>query len=108
MRMKRLGDILVRIKKGDNYEMSVLTDVLHVLNLSKSLFSCYKATQNNIFTLHMKHGSQLIQEGNVVMTKVTRNKMYQLEIEVVIEFDLKVVHANVTRSFGVETKKENM
>jgi hypothetical protein len=33
--------------------------------------------------------------------------MYQLEIEIVTEYDLKVVHANVTRSFGVETKKEN-
>ncbi len=57
MRVKGLGDILVRIKKGDSYEMSVLIDVLHVLNLGKSLVSCYKATQNNIFTLHMKHGS---------------------------------------------------
>jgi hypothetical protein len=57
MRAKRLGDILVRIKKGDNYEMSVQTNVLHVLNLGKSLFSFYKTTQNNIFTLHMKHGS---------------------------------------------------
>jgi hypothetical protein len=33
--------------------------------------------------------------------------MYQLEIEIVTEYDLKVVHAIVTRSFGVETKKEN-
>ncbi len=41
------------------------------------------------------------------MIKVTKNKMYPLEIEVVTKFDLKVVHANVTRSFGVETKKEN-
>jgi len=55
----------------------------------------------------MKHGSQLTQEGNVVMIGVTRNKMYQLEIKVVTKYDLEVVHANVARSFGVETKKEN-
>ncbi len=75
-RARRLGDILVRTKKGDNYEMNVLIDVLHVPNLGRSLFSCYKTTQKNIFTLHMKDGSQLIQEGNVVMTKVTKDKMY--------------------------------
>ncbi len=32
---------------------------------------------------------------------------YHLEIEVVTENDLEVVNANVTRSFGVETNKEN-
>jgi len=37
-RAKGLGDILVQIKKGDNYEMNVMIDVLHVPNLSKSLF----------------------------------------------------------------------
>ncbi len=42
------------------------------------------------------------------MTKVTRDKMYQLEIKVLTKDDLKVVHANVARLFGVETKKENM
>jgi hypothetical protein len=57
MRAKGLGDILVQIKKGDNYEICVLTDVLHVSNLGKSLFSCYRTTQKNIFTLHMKYGS---------------------------------------------------
>ncbi len=108
MKAKGLGDILVRVKKGDNYEMSVLIDVLHVPNLGKSLFSCYRIVQKNIFTLYMKDGSQLIQERNVVMTGMTKNKMYQLEIEVCTEDDLEVVHANVARSFGVETKKENM
>ncbi len=85
----------------------MLTDVLHVLNLGGNLLSCYRAAQKNIFTLHMKHGSQLTQEGNVVMIGVTRNKMYQLEIKIVTKYDLEVVHANVARSFGVETKKEN-
>jgi hypothetical protein len=88
--------------------MNVLIDVLHVPNLGRSLFSCYKITQKNIFTLHLKDGSQLIQEGNMVMNGVIRNKMYQLEIEVLTEDDLEVVHANVSRSFVVETKKESM
>jgi hypothetical protein len=107
-RARGLGDILVRIKKGDNYEMNVLIDVLHVPNLGRSLFSCYRTTQKNIFTLHMKDGSQLIQEGNVVMTMVTQDKMYQLEIEVLTQDDLEVVHANVARLFSVETKKESL
>jgi hypothetical protein len=75
-RARGLGDILVQIKKGDNYEMNVLIDVLHVPNFCKSLFSCYRITQKNIFTLHMKDGSQLIQEGNVIMTGVTKDKMH--------------------------------
>ncbi len=38
-----------------------------------------------------------------------KSKMtYQLEIEVVTEDDLEVMHANVARSFGVEINKENM
>jgi len=32
---------------------------------------------------------------------------YQLEIEFVIEDDLEVMHANVAKSFGAETKKES-
>jgi cupin superfamily acireductone dioxygenase involved in methionine salvage len=48
----------------------------------------------------------MIQEGNVVMTKVSKDKMYYLEIEVLTQDDLKVVHANVARLFGVETKKK--
>jgi hypothetical protein len=32
---------------------------------------------------------------------------YQLEIEVIAKDDLEFVHANVVRSFGVETKKES-
>jgi hypothetical protein len=32
---------------------------------------------------------------------------YHLEIEVVTKDDLEVVNVNVTRSFGVETKKES-
>jgi hypothetical protein len=55
----------------------------------------------------MKYDSQLIQKGNVVMTRVNESKMYSLHIKIVNEYDLKVVHANVTRLFGVETKKEN-
>jgi hypothetical protein len=37
------------------------------------------------------------------------NKMtYQLEIEVFTKDELEVVHANVAKSFSVETKKESM
>jgi hypothetical protein len=107
MRAKGLGEILVQIKKGDSYEMCVLTHVLLVSNLGRNLFSCYRATQKNLFTLRMKYDSQLIQKGNVVMTRVNESKMYSLHIKIVNEYDLKVVHANVTRLFGVETKKEN-
>ncbi len=52
--------------------MNVLINVLHVPNLGKSLFSCFKIAPKNTFTLHMKDGCQLIQEGNVVMTRVTK------------------------------------
>ncbi len=69
---KKFGDILVQVKNSDNYEMSVLTNVLHVSNLSKSLFSCFIIAQKNTFNLHMKDGYQLIQEGNVIMTRVTK------------------------------------
>ncbi len=86
----------------------MLIDVLHVPNLGRNLLSCYRTTQKNNFTLHMKDGSQLIQKGNVVMTKVTGNKMYQLEIEVLTKDDLEVMHANVAKLFGVETNKESM
>ncbi len=41
-------------------------------------------------------------------TRVTKDKMSQLEIEVLTEDDLKVMHVNVARLFGVETKKESM
>jgi len=73
---KKFGDILVQVKNSDNYEMSVLTNVLHVSNLSKSLFSCFIIAQKNTFNLHMKDGYQLIQEGNVIMTRVT--KVFQI------------------------------
>jgi len=66
------GEILVRVKNNDKYEMNVLTNVLYVLNLGKCLFSCFRIAQKNTFTLHMKDGCQLIQKGNVVMTRVTK------------------------------------
>jgi hypothetical protein len=72
MKVKRFGDIMVQIKNSDNYEMSVLTNVFHVLNLGKSLFSCFKIAQKNTFNLHMKDGCQLVQKRNVVMTRVTK------------------------------------
>jgi hypothetical protein len=60
------------IKNNDNYEMNVLTNVLHVPNISKSLFSCFRIAQKNTFNLHMNDGCQLIQEGNAVMIRVTK------------------------------------
>ncbi len=92
MRAKRFGNILVRVKNSDNYEMNVLTNVLHVLSLGKSLFSCFKIAQKNTLTSHMKDDYQLIQKGNVVMTRVTKGVQLnslkcttQDEVEVVLD-----------------------
>jgi hypothetical protein len=94
-----VGDIRVMVKTPSGYEASTLTQVLYVPNLGRSLFSCYRAAQKGVYTLHMKNGCSLICDGNVVMTGVMRNKMYELEIEVLLP---PPEQANVARSFGVE------
>ena len=67
IRAEEVGDILVRVKTTSGYEITVLSQVLFVPNFGRSLFSCYRAAQRDIYTLHMKDGCSLIQNGNVVM-----------------------------------------
>jgi hypothetical protein len=97
-----IGDILVNVKIKDVVHTAVLTDVLFVPNLGRSLFSCYRAAQKNIFTLHMKDGCQLIQDGQVVMTGVTKNQMYQLNMTAISKQEVGNT-ANVATSLGVES-----
>jgi transposase InsO family protein len=101
-----IGDILVSVKVKDDVTTSVLTDVLFVPNLGRSLFSCYRAAQKNIFTLHMKNGCQLIQDGQVVMTGVTKDQMYQLQITAVSKEEARNA-ANIATSLGVESTAAN-
>ncbi len=50
---KKFGDILVQVKNSDNYEMSVLTNVLHVSNLSKSpIFMLYNSSKEHLQFAH--------------------------------------------------------
>lgn len=70
------------------------------MGLERNLFSCYRAAQKDIFTLHMKNGCQLLHNGTVVMTRVIHNQMYQLEISVASQDTGNI--ANVARSFGVD------
>jgi hypothetical protein len=97
-----IGDILISVKVKDGVNTAILTDVLFVPNLGRSLFSCYRAAQRNIFTLHMKDGCQLIQDGQIVMTGVTKNQMYQLEITAISKQEAGNA-ANVATSLGVES-----
>jgi hypothetical protein len=56
-------DILINVKTAKGSNVTILTEVLFVSTLGRSLFSCYRAAQKGIFTLHMRDGCQLIHEG---------------------------------------------
>ena len=76
-----VGDIVIKVWNNSTYHFGILKGVIHVPRLGRNLFSSYVVAQRKMYTLHKENGCQILENGEVVMTRVIHRRMYCLLFE---------------------------